>query len=74
MFGNIPLDTKDYEGDVNVGDLVEIKPGMMLMEPIDPVMVLEADNEKGFYKIMYLRNNYVVGCGRMDIKQVVSHV
>ena len=74
MFSNMPLDTKDYEGDVNVGDLVEIKPGMMLMEPIDPVMVLEANNEKGYYKIMYLRNNYVVGCGRMDIKQVVSYV
>ena len=73
MFCNGPLDTEDYEGDVNVGDLIEIKPGMMLVEPIEPVMVLEADNDRGIYEIMYLRNNYVIGCGRMEIKRVVSH-
>ncbi len=65
-------DIRDYPGDVNVGDIVEIIPGMMLIEPIDPCIVLEADNEKGLYEIMYLRNNYIIGCGRMEIERVIS--
>ncbi|MEC7115920.1 MAG: hypothetical protein VXW76_05055 [Actinomycetota bacterium] len=68
----IGLDFDEFEGDVNVGDLLEIKHGMMLIEPVDPVMVLEADNTQGIYKIMYLRNNYVIGCGRMEIGKVIS--
>ncbi len=70
MFGSI--DCSEYEGDVNVGDLIELKPGMMLIEPIDPVLVLEADNDKGLYEVMYTRNNYIIGCGRIDIKRVVE--
>ena len=65
-------DIRDYPGDVNVGDIVEIVPGMMLIEPIDPCIVLEADNAKGIYEIMYLRNNYIIGCGRMEIERVIS--
>ena len=65
-------DIRDYPGDVNVGDIIEIIPGMMLIEPIDPCIVLEADNEKGLYEIMYLRNNYIIGCGRMEIESVIS--
>jgi len=65
-------DIRDYPGDVNVGDIVEIIPGMMLIEPIDPCIVLEADNVKGIYEIMYLRNNYIIGCGRMEIERVIS--
>ena len=65
-------DIRDYPGDVNVGDIVEIVPGMMLIEPIDPCIVLEADNDKGIYEIMYLRNNYIIGCGRMEIERVIS--
>ncbi len=68
------LDWEEYKGDINVGDLIKIKEGMMLYEPIDPVLVLEADNVTGVYEIMYLRNNYVVGCGRIDIKEVVSDI
>ena len=60
-------DIRDYPGDVNVGDIVEIIPGMMLIEPIDPCIVLEADNVKGIYDIMYLVNYYIIGCGRMEI-------
>mgnify|MGYP001187214828 CR=1 FL=1 len=45
---------------------------VMLIEPIDPCIVLEADNEKGLYEIMYLRNNYIIGCGRMEIERVIS--
>ena len=73
MFHNYPPNFyEEFKGDVNVGDLVEIKKDMMLIEPIDPVLVIEADNEKGIYEIMYTRNNYVVGCGRMEIERVIS--
>jgi len=72
VFNNPRLDFDEYPGEINVGDLLEIKQGMMLIEPVDPVIVLEADNEKGLYEIMYLRNNYVIGCGRMEIERVIS--
>ena len=72
MFMNNNLDWNDYQGDIKVGDLLKIKEGMMLIEPIDPVLVLEADNDKGIYEIMYTRNNYVIGCGRMEIERVIS--
>ena len=62
---------QEYEGDLKIGDLVEIKKGMMLIEPLGPALVLEADNEKGLYEIMYTRNNYVIGCGRMEIRKVL---
>ena len=62
---------QEYEGDLKIGDLVEIKKGMMLIEPVGPVLILEADNEKGLYEIMYTRNDYVIGCGRMEIKRVL---
>ena len=67
-----PDDITDYPGNVNVGDLIEIIPGMMLIEPAGPCLVLEADNDKGLYEIMYLRNNYVIGCGRMETSRVLS--
>ena len=70
-----PLDPKffkEYQGDVKVGDLIELKEGMMLIEPVDPVLVLEADNDKGIYEIMYTRNNYIIGCGRLEIKRVLN--
>lgn len=72
MCSSIPSDIRDYPGNVNVGDLIEIVPGMMLIEPAGPCLVLEADNAKGIYEIMYTRNNYVVGCGRMEIERVIS--
>ena len=62
---------REYEGDLKIGDLVEIKKGMMLIEPLGPALVLDANNEKGLYEIMYTRNNYVIGCGRMEIKRVL---
>ncbi len=68
----VEIDWSDYQGDVNVGDLLKIKEGMMLIEPIDPVLVLEADNDKGIYEIMYTRNNYIISCGRMEIERVIS--
>ena len=72
MFMSGPVDFSEFEGEIKIGDLLEIKEGMMLIEPIDPVVVLEADNEKGIYEIMYLRNNYTIGVGRMDIKGIVK--
>ncbi len=67
----VDADWIEYQGDVNVGDLLKIKEGMMLIEPIDPVLVLEADNDKGIYEIMYTRNNYIIGCGRMEIESII---
>ena len=73
MFRNRPPSFwEEFKGDVSVGDLVEIKEGMMLIEPVDPVLILEADNDKGIYEIMYIRNNYIIGCSRMEIERVVS--
>ena len=72
MFYGMPTNIKEYQGDVWPGDLIEINKGMMLIEPAGPALVLKADNDKGIYEIMYTRDNYVVGCGRMDIKCVVT--
>lgn len=58
----------DYEENIEKGDLLQLKRGMMLVEPSGPVQVLKADNEKGIYEVRYLSSNYVVGCGRMDIE------
>ena len=71
-YSRMGLNLDEFEGDANVGDLLEIKTGMMLIEPVDPVMVLEADNDKGIYEIMYLRNNYIISCGRMEIENIIS--
>ena len=62
----------EFQPDVYVGDLLEIKESMMLIEPGGPVLVLKADNDKGIYEIMYTSNNYVIGCGRMDIRKKIS--
>tara|TARA_A100001011_G_C13916657_1_gene677340 strand:- start:450 stop:674 length:225 start_codon:yes stop_codon:yes gene_type:complete len=58
----------EYEGNIQTGDLLQLKQGMMLVEPNGPVQVLEADNEKGIYEIRYMSSNYIVGVGRMDIE------
>ena len=72
MYNYNPGFFDEYQGDINVGDLVTIKEGMLLIEPGGPVVILEADNDKGIYEIMYTRNNYVMGCGRREIKNVIS--
>ena len=72
MFVDRPLDWEEYQGDIKVGDLLKIKEGMMLIEPVDPVLVLEAANDKGIYEIIYTRNNYIIGCGRVEIEGVIS--
>ena len=58
----------EYDEKIESGDLIQLKKGMMLIEPNGPVQVLKADNEKGIYEVMYMSSNYVVGCGRMDIE------
>ena len=59
---------EEYEENIELGDLLQLKRGMMLVEPNGPVQVLEADNEKGVYEVRYLSSNYTVGVGRMDIE------
>ena len=58
----------EYEEKIEAGDLLQLKPGMMLVESNGPVQVLEADNEKGIYQVRYLSSNYMVGVGRIDIQ------
>ena len=58
----------EYEGNIQAGDLLQLKQGMMLVEPNGPVQVLEADNEKGIYEVRYMSSNYIVGVGRIDIE------
>ena len=70
MFGgNMPENALvEYEEKIEVGDLLQLKPGMMLVESNGPVQVLEADDEKGIYQVRYLSSNYMVGVGRIDIQ------
>ena len=72
MFVDSSLDFTEFTGKIGVGDLLDIKPGMMLIVPVDPVLVLDADNDKGIYEIMYTHSNYVISCGRMDIKAIAN--
>ena len=58
----------EYEANIFQGELLQLKRGMMLVDPNGPVQVLEADNEKGIYEVRYLSSNYIVGVGRMDIE------
>ena len=58
----------EYEENIEPGDLLQLKKGMMLVEPNGPVQVLEADNDKGIYQVRYMSSNYIVGVGRMDIE------
>ena len=75
LFGKMPDDfSLEFQPDVYVGDLLEIKESMMLIEPDGPVLVLEADNTMGLYEIMYLRNNYIINCSRMDIRKKISEI
>ena len=71
MYNNVS-DWSDYGGNINIGDLLELKPNMMLVEPEGPVIVIYSDNESGIYKVMYTKNNYEVTCYRMDVKRVVN--
>jgi len=69
MFGYMPGNALvEYDEKIESGDLIQLKQGMMLIEPNGPVQVLKADNEKGIYEVRYMSSNYVVGCGRMDIE------
>ena len=70
MFGNqLPSNALvEYEENIEPGDLLQLKQGMMLVEPNGPVQVLEADNEKGIYEVRYMSSDYIVGVGRIDIE------
>ena len=70
MFGNqLPSNALvEYEENIEPGDLLQLKQGMMLVEPNGPVQVLEADNEEGIYEVRYMSSDYIVGVGRIDIE------
>mgnify|MGYP001107597744 CR=1 FL=1 len=61
--------------DIKVGDLVLLKPEMMLVPPRGPAIVLKVDHGGvlGLCEVMYLHNNYVINAHvDMDIERVVT--
>lgn len=70
MFGGyIPENALvEYEENIEVGDLLQLKKGMMLVEPSGPVQVMKADNKVGVYEVRYMAFDYTVGIGRIDIQ------
>lgn len=61
--------------DVKVGDLVLLKPGVMLVPPRGPVIVLKINDSgvEGLCEVMYLSDNYITAAHvDMDIERVVT--
>ena len=50
----------EYEANIDAGDLLQLKRGMMLVDPNGPVQVLEADNKIGVYEVRYLSSGYTI--------------
>jgi hypothetical protein len=71
FFNNVP-NVCEFPGDINVGDLIELDPSMMLVDPQGPVLVVDADNDKGFYGVTYTAFRYDVGVSRIDIIGIVN--
>ena len=65
------VDLTKFEGTINEGDMIELHPEMMLINPRGPVLVLKADNAKQIYEVMY-SSGYTIGVGSIDIKGVFS--
>ncbi len=60
--------------DVKVGDLVLLKPEMMLIHPHGPALVLKINNSgvEGLCEVMYLSDRYVTSAHvEMDIEKIV---
>lgn len=74
MFGGPNINGEEFQGDINIGDLIELHPEMMLVNPQGPVLVVESNNDKGIYDVEYTAFKYSVGVGRMDIKRVISGI
>ena len=72
MYFSAPINDCEFTGSINVGDLIELDPNMMLVHPRGPVLVVKADNDKGIYDVTYTAFRYDVGVSRIDIKRVVS--
>lgn len=66
------IDFSEFEGDIKLGDLLEIKKGMFLIEPEGPVLVIGVDDEIDVFTIMYTTTEYIIDCSRIDIKKVYT--
>ena len=66
------LQAGSYEGEVKEGDLIEAKPGMLLVNPRGLMIVLKCVLEGEAWEVMYLSNNYITTVDRIDIKSVIS--
>ena len=67
-------DFDEFEGHINRGDLIELKPEMMMVPPKGPARVIHADNKAGAYDVMDTSSGYRVTCFRMDIKGIVGKI
>ena len=65
------VDLTKFEGTIREGDMIELHPEMMLIDPCGPVLVIEADNAKQIYEVMY-SSGYTIGVGCIDIKGIFS--
>lgn len=72
MFSKMNINSHEFQGEILAGDLIELHPEMMLANPCGPVLVIEADNAKGIYQVMYTAYDYFVGVGRIDIKGIFN--
>ena len=72
MKWQIGMDLSTFSGEVKIGDLLEAKPGMLLVDPHGPMIVLKETLPREQWEVMYLSNNYVTCVDRIDIKSVIS--
>ena len=70
MMKTMPL--TEFKGVVKIGDLLEIKPGMLLTEPRGPVLVLEEITPGYSWDVMFTTTGYITTVDRLDIGEVVS--
>lgn len=61
-----------YQGAIKVGDLISIKPGMLLDPHHGPVLVLAEVTADYSWEVMYTTTGYITTVDRLDIAGVVS--
>lgn len=72
MNWQLGMDLSTFSGEVKVGDLLEAKPGMLLVDPCGLMIVLKETLPREQWEVMYLSNNYVTCVDRIDIKRIAS--
>lgn len=70
---DVTMKLSEYSGPINVGDLVVLKPDMMLVDAEGPAIILEIEKFKSgeAFTVMYLKSQYITNCDRIDIERVL---